>query len=156
MIAAPWTLVADHRLTRMSGRASTLPSMYSPIPPLSLSATSVPIGNGVNSPVIDRRSADTVVVTPSDRTIVIGGLISTQTTDKDSKVPILGDIPILGFAFKRKQKVEVKTELLIFLTPHVVRNPEDLAGATTVERQKLELAPKAFPKGEMERMIDKP
>ncbi len=122
----------------------------------SLSATSVPIGNGVNSPVIDRRSADTVVVTPSDRTIVIGGLISTQTTDKDSKVPILGDIPILGFAFKRKQKVEVKTELLIFLTPHVVRNPEDLAGATTVERQKLELAPKAFPKGEMERMIDKP
>ena len=122
----------------------------------SLSATSVPIGNGVNSPVIDRRSADTVVVTPSDRTIVIGGLISTQTTDKDSTVPNLGDNPILGFAFKRKQKVEVKTELLIFLTPHVVRNPEDLAGATTVERQKLELAPKAFPKGEMERMIDKP
>lgn len=121
----------------------------------SLSATSVPIGNGVNSPVIDRRSADTVVVTPSDRTIVIGGLISTQTTDKDSKVPILGDIPILGYAFKRKQKADVKTELLIFLTPHVVQNPDDMGKATVTERQKLELAPKAFPKGEMERYIDK-
>lgn len=117
----------------------------------SLSATTVPISNTVNSPVIDKRSADTVVVTPSDQTVVIGGLISTQTTDRENKVPILGDIPILGYAFKRKVKADTKTELLIFLTPHVVRNPADLSQLTNQENAKLDLAPKTFPKGEMER-----
>lgn len=122
----------------------------------SLSATTVPISNTVSSPVIDKRSADTVVVTPSDRTVVIGGLISTQTTDKDNKVPVLGDIPLLGAAFKRKEKKDSKTELLIFLTPHVVPSPDALAESSATERQKMELAPKAFPKGEMDRYIGKP
>ena len=121
-----------------------------------LSATSVAIGNGVNSPVIDRRQADTVVVTASDKTVVIGGLISTQTTDKVTKVPLLGDIPLLGFAFKRKIKNDVKTELLIFLTPHVVPVPEDLERVSSEERRKMDLAPKAFPKEDMERYIGKP
>ena len=118
----------------------------------SLSATTVPISNTVSSPVIDKRSADTVVVTPSDKTVVIGGLISTQTSDRESKVPILGDIPILGNAFKRKQKTDVKTELLIFLTPHVVPNPDALSGTTDSERNRLELAPKAFPQ-DMDRYL---
>jgi general secretion pathway protein D len=122
----------------------------------SLSATTVPISNTVNSPVIDKRSADTVVVTPSDKTVVIGGLISTQSIDRDSKVPILGDIPILGAAFKRKVKNDVKTELLIFLTPHVVPNPEDLASASASERNKMDLAPKAFPKADLDRYIGTP
>ena len=122
----------------------------------SLSATTVPISNTVSSPVIDKRSADTVVVTPSDKTIVIGGLISTQTTDRDSKVPLLGDIPILGYAFKRKQKADVKTELLIFLTPHVIRSPDDMNAVTVQERGKLDLSPKAFEQHELERMIGKP
>lgn len=122
----------------------------------SLSATTVPISNTVSSPVIDKRSADTVVVTPSDQTVVIGGLISTQKTDRDSKVPILGDIPILGYAFKRKQKNDVKTELLIFLTPHVVKNPDDLSNVAAGERQKLELAPKVFPQEDLNRYIGKP
>ncbi len=122
----------------------------------SLSATTVPISNTVSSPVIDKRSADTVVVTASERTVVIGGLISTQTTDRDSKVPILGDIPLLGYAFKRKQKSDTKTELLIFLTPRVILSPDDLPGASASERQKMDLAPKAFPKGDLERYIGKP
>lgn len=120
----------------------------------SLSATTVPISNTVSSPVIDKRSADTVVVTPSGRTVVIGGLIATQNKDKDDKVPILGDIPVIGFAFKRKQKSEVKTELLIFLTPRVVPNPTDMAAVTAEEKQKLEMLPKAFPE-EMQRYIGK-
>jgi general secretion pathway protein D len=122
----------------------------------SLSATTVPISNTVSSPVIDKRSADTVVVTTSDQTVVIGGLISTQTTDRDNKVPLLGDIPLLGYAFKRKQKADVKTELLIFLTPHVVRNPEDLSKVSGEEQKKLELAPKVFEKDEMNRFIGRP
>lgn len=120
-----------------------------------LSATTVPISNTVSTPVIDKRSADTVVVTPSDRTVVIGGLISTASTDKDNKVPILGDIPLVGLAFKRKQKSDVKTELLIFLTPHVVQTTDALATVSASEEKRLELSPKAFPKGEMQRYLDK-
>lgn len=122
----------------------------------SLSATTVPISNTVSSPVIDKRSADTVVVTPSERTVVIGGLISTEVKETDSKVPLLGDIPLLGYAFKRKQKSNTKTELLIFLTPRVVQNPGDLAQASAGEREKMNLAPKVFPNGELERYIGKP
>ncbi len=121
-----------------------------------LSATTVPISNNVNVPVIDKRSADTVVVTPSDRTVVIGGLISTQSIDRDSKVPILGDIPLLGYAFKRRQKEDVKTELLIFLTPHVVPTADDLAKTSDVERARLELAPKSTLSDEMQRYLGKP
>ncbi len=122
----------------------------------SLSATTVPISTGVNSPVIDKRSADTVVVTPSDQTVVIGGLISTQMIDQENKVPILGDIPLLGYAFKRNIKKNQKTELLIFLTPHVVMDPDDLSGIAKDERSKLELAPKTFEKEEMKKFIGNP
>jgi general secretion pathway protein D len=122
----------------------------------SLSATTIPISTGVNSPVIDKRSADTVVVTPSDQTVVIGGLISTQVIDQENKVPILGDIPLLGYAFKRNIKKNQKTELLIFLTPHVVMDPHDLSGIAKDERSKLELAPKTFEKEEMKKFIGNP
>jgi len=112
----------------------------------SISATTVPISTGVNSPVIDKRSADTVVVTPSDKTVVIGGLISNSKTDSEDKVPLLGDIPLLGNLFKHKVAGNTKTELLIFLTPHVVQNPGDLSHVAEVERAKFDLVPKTFPK----------
>ncbi len=107
----------------------------------SLSATTVQTAVGVNSPVIDKTSADTVVVTPSDQTVIIGGLISDQKTDRQSKVPILGDIPLLGNLFKHTVKDTAKTELLIFLTPHVVKTPHDLSGLVESERAKFEMLP---------------
>lgn len=122
----------------------------------SLSATTVPISPGVSIPVIDRRSADTVVVTPTDATIVIGGLISTQATRTESKVPLLGDIPLIGNAFKRTIKNDEKTELLIFLTPHVVNDPKELSGLATQERAKLDLTPKTFQQEDMKKYIGAP
>mgnify|MGYP001554739597 CR=1 FL=1 len=119
----------------------------------SISPTTVNIPGASNTTVIDRRSADTVVVTPSDQTIVIGGLISSQKNNLDSKVPILGDIPIIGYAFKRKTKGDVKTELLIFLTPHVVKTPADLATLTDGERARLNMAPVAFDKADIGKFL---
>lgn len=119
----------------------------------SLSATTVPISNGVSSPVINKTSADTVVVTPSDQTIVIGGLISNQKTNTQNKVPILGDIPLLGNLFKRTVNGTNQSELLIFLTPHVVRNPEDLSRLAQSERAKTDLLPKTGDKENIERYI---
>jgi general secretion pathway protein D len=119
----------------------------------SLSATTVALPGGGSSPIIDQRVADTVVVTRSDQTIVIGGLISAQQNDAESKVPLLGDIPVLGYAFKRKKKQDVKTELLIFLTPHVVRTPSDLEPAAMDERSRLQLTPTAIEDDQLQRLI---
>ena len=58
------------------------------------------------------------------KTIVIGGLMQDQKTLTVNKIPIMGDIPIIGAAFSRTQVDKTKTELLIFLTPHVAQQPE--------------------------------
>lgn len=122
----------------------------------SISSSTVAISNTVSLPVIERRSADTVVVTRSDKTVVIGGLISTEKGDQENKVPILGSIPILGNAFKRTRKGNAKTELLIFLTPHVINHPDDLERVTDVERERLNLAPQAFDKADIGKFLPAP
>lgn len=75
--------------------------------------------------------------------------MQTQKTETQNSVPLLGDIPILGYAFKYKTTNTAKTELIIFLTPHIVRDPSDLAQLTLQERGRMELTPKAFGKAEM-------
>jgi general secretion pathway protein D len=119
----------------------------------SISPTTVSIPGAGNATVIDRRSADTVVVTPSDQTIVIGGLISSQKNNVDNKVPLLGDIPLIGSLFKRKTTEDVKTELLIFLTPHVVKKPSDLAALSDSERSRLNMAPVTFDKADIGKFL---
>jgi general secretion pathway protein D len=120
----------------------------------SISADRVNIGGGVEASVIDKRSADTVVVTPNGQTVAIGGLIGTQRTINDRKVPLLGDIPLLGYAFKRKVTSDTKTELLIFLTPYVVQQPGDLARMTEDEAARLERAPKVFTEKDLNRILE--
>jgi general secretion pathway protein D len=119
-----------------------------------LSEQSVTVSAGVTAPVIDLRSADTVVVTPNGQTVIIGGLMQNQKTQTDSKIPILGDIPLLGNLFKHKVKTTSKTELLIFLTPHIVKEPGELASLTTTERGKAEMPQKAFTEDELNRFLD--
>ncbi len=119
-----------------------------------LSDQSVTVSAGVSAPVIDLRSADTVVVTPDGQTVIIGGLMQNQKTQTDSKVPLLGDIPLLGNLFKRRVKASTKTELMIFLTPHVVYEPAQLASLSTTERGNAEMAPKAFSEEELNRYLD--
>jgi len=77
----------------------------------------------VYAPNINKRSANTVVVTPDSQSVVIGGLINNNKASTDNKVPILGDIPFFGQLFKSSSKSDSKTELLMFLTPHIVRAP---------------------------------
>ena len=108
----------------------------------------------MTAPIIDVRSADTVVVTPNGQTVIIGGLMQNQKTQTDSKIPFLGDIPGLGNLFKRKAKSNTKTELIIFLTPHVVSEPSQLAGLSTTEKDKAQLAPKAFSEQELNQFLD--
>jgi general secretion pathway protein D len=120
----------------------------------SLSEQSIPISTGASAPVIDLRSADTVVVTPDAQPVIIGGLMQNNKTTTDSKIPVLGDIPLLGNLFKRKVKSQTKTELMIFLTPHIVMNPTELAGIYSREKARSEMAPKAFSEKELNRFLD--
>jgi general secretion pathway protein D len=79
--------------------------------------------------------------------------MSQQNDTVESKVPILGDIPILGYAFKRKNTAKVKTELLIFLTPHVVATPDELGSLADSERGRLNMAPTAFEKADIGKFL---
>jgi len=108
----------------------------------------------VGSPVIAKRSAETVVVTADGQTVVIGGLMETQKTEVKRKVPILGDIPLLGLAFRRTIREEQKKELLIFLTPYIVNTPEEMGVLSKRETERLEMAPQAFPREQVEQFID--
>jgi general secretion pathway protein D len=113
-----------------------------------------PIAAGVNAPVIDTRTADTVVVTPDGLPVVIGGLMMNDKTSSTSKIPILGDIPLLGNLFKHKTSSDTKNELMIFLTPHIVRLPSQLP-ALAVSEQKQMLVPKSFSESELDRFLER-
>lgn len=71
-------------------------------------------------PIIDTRSANTKVIIGNGQTLIIGGLIKNKTTAGVTKVPVIGDIPILGWLFKSKKDTVDKTELLIFVSPTII------------------------------------
>ncbi len=76
-------------------------------------------------PVTLKRTVDTTVIVRDAQTIVIGGLIDDTTTISETKVPVLGDIPVLGWLFKDQSETNQKTNLYIFLTPRVIKNPAE-------------------------------
>jgi general secretion pathway protein D len=76
--------------------------------------------------ITSQRETENVVVVRDNQTIVIGGLIGNTQTEVETKIPVLGDIPLLGVLFRGKRNTERKTNLLIFLTPHVINEPADL------------------------------
>jgi type II secretory pathway component GspD/PulD (secretin) len=80
------------------------------------------IGQGslISVPVFNSRTIETTVLIPSGNTLVLGGLVSDNLTDTETKVPFLGDIPGLGRAFRHGDKNRQKTDLLIFITPTIV------------------------------------
>ncbi|WP_305045649.1 type II secretion system secretin GspD [Geoalkalibacter sp.] len=82
-------------------------------------------------PTFTKRQLRNTVLAENGRTIVLGGLIDSNVQERISKVPLLGDIPVLGWLFKRKSTTETKTNLLVFITPHIVQSANDLAALTS-------------------------
>jgi general secretion pathway protein D len=83
-------------------------------------------GSSNLGPSTSERTAKTIVVAKDQQTILIGGLFSDKTINSVTKIPILGDIPILGFFFRSSTKKVVKTNLIIALTPYVITDQSDL------------------------------
>ena len=79
-------------------------------------------------PIVETSTAETTVMVKDGITIVIAGLMKDETVNATKKVPILGDIPILGAAFRSKDERVAKTELIFFLTPSLISGQESVAG----------------------------
>ena len=76
---------------------------------------------GVNVPSINTREIQTQVLVNDGQTVVLGGILQTTQREDDNKVPYLGDVPVLGHLFKQTSRQELKDELMIFITPKILR-----------------------------------
>ena len=103
--------VTENRLVRMN-----LSLEVTNIDRLSTALTSTTL------PVTQKRTVDTTVIVKDKQTVVIGGLIEESTSTNQSKIPVLGDLPILGWMFRNTQEEGQKTNLYIFLTPRVIKS----------------------------------
>jgi general secretion pathway protein D len=92
----------------------------------------------VVGPTTSKRSASTTVVVKDRQTMVIGGLIRDNVTSGTSKVPFLGDIPLLGWLFKSKTSRIEKTNLMIFITPYIIKNEGEASELTNQKNDTLD------------------
>ena len=89
-----------------------------------------PAGQAFADVVTSKRSIETTVLAEDQQTIVLGGLIQDDVTENRSKVPLLGDVPLLGKLFQARQNSRTKTNLLFFLRPTVLRTGEEAQEVT--------------------------
>jgi len=104
---------------------------------ISLEVTNIDLASTLTTsstlPVTQKRTVDTTVIVKDSQTVVIGGLIEDAETSNETKVPVLGDIPILGWLFRDSSETNARTNLYIFLTPRVIKSP---AEATEIMQDK--------------------
>jgi len=91
-------------------------------PEFSVLVTRVQVASS-NVPVVDTRKVNTIALVRDGQAVVLGGLRKKETSMQVNKVPILGDIPVLGHLFRFEGESTVNTELVIFITPHIVTEP---------------------------------
>jgi general secretion pathway protein D len=120
--------------------------LYQEISALTQQSDAVLINVG---PTITKRSTKTSVVVKDNQTVVIGGLIQEKLEDSVTKVPFLGDIPLLGLLFREKTTTKSKTNLIVFLTPHIVKEAAHLAKLTDVKKKEFARVENTYKQGEV-------
>ena len=105
-------------------------------------ATGIPIytsptGQVIRSPIIDATTAQTTVSAMSGQTVVLGGLITSNETKEHHGVPVLEEIPVINNFFRYDSTIKEKTELLIIMTPHIVKNQADAEALKRAEAAKM-------------------
>jgi general secretion pathway protein D len=101
--------------------------------PISIAAN----GDVVRQPVINTTTAQTTISAMNGQTVVLGGLITKTRAQTHRRVPILSSIPILGNLFRYDLEASERTELLIIMTPHVVRNDDDVTRLRQIETSRM-------------------
>lgn len=94
-------------------------------------------GSTITSPIINTTNAQATIAVHTGQTVIFGGMITKNDTSIERKVPVLGDIPVLGNAFRYDFKQTSRTELLIFLTPRVITNDDDAEMLKQIEMERL-------------------
>lgn len=97
-------------------------------------------GSNSLGPITSTRGQKTAVVAKDDETLVLGGIMQDREIDSVAKTPLLGDLPVLGHLFRNTSKKKTKVNLLVFLTPHIIRDARDfkrLVDRKMEERQRL-------------------
>ncbi len=89
-------------------------------------------------PTTLKRTIDTTVLVKDKGTVVIGGLIGGKTDKTEYKVPCLGDIPGLGLLFSSVAKENIKTNLFVFITPHVIKNPAEAKAIYKIKKEQID------------------
>ncbi len=95
--------------------------------------------SGIDSPTIQQRKIKTTVAVNDGESLALGGLIQDRKTTEKGQVPILGDMPVIGAAFRDKTDTIDRTELLILITPRVVRDASEARNVTDEFRQRLDV-----------------
>ena len=109
----------------------------------------------IDSPTIKQRRIKTSVFVKDGEALALGGMIQASNTTSRGQVPILGDLPILGTAFRTKDNEAAKTELIVIITPHVIRNFDEAAAITKEYRRELgfEAQQRREPLGELAKKL---
>jgi type II secretory pathway component GspD/PulD (secretin) len=105
------------------------------------------------TPITRKRTTETTVSVKDGETVVISGLMENKNSDFQSKIPLLGDIPVLGNLFKSSQDQQNKTNLMVFITPQVVQTAQDaqtIAYAKSRELNRFRFGPE----GQIQAMTD--
>jgi hypothetical protein len=97
----------------------------------------VALGNGIVANAFNIQQVETTVVAQDGETVILGGMIQQRDTKQENKIPCLGDLPYVGAAFRYRTQVRSKTELLIVLTPYVIRSQADADRMTAEEARKM-------------------
>jgi len=100
------------------------------------SGENLQLTEGVTSPIFSTREVDTNVTVRDGETVVIGGLITSRNSEGENKIPILGDLPLVGVLFRSTSVSKDRTELLIAMTVDVVRTAEDVRRMSIEQRDK--------------------
>lgn len=104
-------------------------SLYQEVSSIDPSST-LPTSGSNGSIITRKRALETSVLVDDGQIIVLGGLLEDVVDDSVDSVPLLGDIPVFGNLFKYQKRGRTKTNLMVFLRPHIVRNAQDGAGLT--------------------------
>jgi type II secretion system protein D len=107
----------------------------------SLTDSAVAIGAGVTQPITFERTTNTVVSVRDNETVVLGGLITERDERSENKVPLVGDIPVVGSLFRFDQSQRRSTELLVILTPRIIRTPRDFRDVSLMQRDASGIVP---------------
>ncbi|MBN2434329.1 MAG: hypothetical protein JXK07_03580 [Spirochaetes bacterium] len=105
----------------------------------SVKSAGTTLSNTYIPPDISKRDIKTIVSVDDGKTVVVGGLINNNKSESETKVPILGDIPVLGWLFKYKEVKYTKTNLLVFITPHIVTDADKLHRITQEKKEEQKL-----------------